>query len=402
MTSDRRNKPLIYQNPSPINGVGEMFNDLPSKTIRLLRFPLAVAVVFAHEISRRETGGQILQIDWLNFSGMELYNCIRILISNVIVLGARPCFFIISGFLFFKNITIWKNRFYIDKIKRRFTTLIIPYLLWILIPVTLKAIYFFFLFDGSFELFKSELLENGILKIFWDYHDFGTSCNNIFGTPVYSYFPYNPPLWFLRDLIMLTFLAPLVYFFIKYSKIAGIIVLGICYYTQVWIYISGFSIDAFFFFSLGAYFSINNKNMMLELQKSKLLWLFIAIITMFLSLYFAGSNNYDFFRRIYIIAGSITAINIATVIVKRDNKIWDTPLITFLSKTSFFIFAAHTVGLMRLSNHITNIILKWDNLFFLIIRYFTAPLICVSLCIALYYIASKTFPKLLKILTGSR
>jgi hypothetical protein len=71
---------------------------LQSQTIRLLRLPLAVAVVFTHNIFKpEEVYTSISQIDWLNISGMDVYNSIRYLVSHLIARCARPCFYIFSA-----------------------------------------------------------------------------------------------------------------------------------------------------------------------------------------------------------------------------------------------------------------------------------------------------------------
>ena len=376
-------------------------DELQSKTIRWLRFPLAIAVVFAHDFARGEVYAHLSTIDWLNLSISDTYNIIRELLSDIIARGARPCFFIFSGFLFFNNIGKWSKQTYFDKIKRRFFTLIIPYILWNIIPILVKGFFLLKQFDGSLTIWLNELWENGILKIFWNYHDWTGVSKNIFGILIPYYYPCNYPLWFIRDLIILAFLAPLIFYFIKYTKFAGVIALGICFITQIWLTIPGFSIDAVFFYSIGAYFSINGKNMIKELQTGWIIWLIIAVIAMFFSLFLTGSKVF-FFRTIFVAFGSITFINIVSLLLERGRISADSAAVSFLSKTSFFIFAAHSVCLLSWAILLVNTVIQSNNTFLLIVKYLLAPFVCVIFCITVFYIMKKITPKLLNLITGSR
>ena len=92
------------------------------KAFHLLRFPLFVLVVYIHTM------------DWnLHNSGpfaWKLYDNIRILISGIIGHAAVPTFFIISGYLFFLSKDTFDFETYLSKLKRRFTTLFVPYIIW--------------------------------------------------------------------------------------------------------------------------------------------------------------------------------------------------------------------------------------------------------------------------------
>jgi len=371
--------------------------EIQSKTIRLLRFPLAVAVVFTHAVSGHEVNAHMSQVDWQNLTGMDIYNIIRYTVSLLIARGARPCFYIFSGFLFFHKMIEWNRPLYFEKIKRRIKTLVIPYLLWNIIPIVITAVLLFRHMDGSLAKWMNELWAGGILKIFWNYYEYGAG-NNIFGYPIPSYFPYNDPLWFVRDLIMMSFLSPLIYYYVKYTKIVGIVVLGICYYTQVWIYIPCFKIDAFFFYSLGAFFSIQGKNLIVELRKGMAFWLIVAVITMLIKMYDTESRIVFLF----IIALTVTIINIASWLLEHGRINADHAFVSFLSRTSFFVFAVHTVFLLGWSQRFVNFIITSDSVFYLIIKYFSETIVCVVVCVGLYYLTHKIAPKLLNVLTGSR
>ena len=356
--------------------------ELQSKTISWLRFPLAIAIVFHHSVDSTHLREVVSQINYAHLSGLDICNFFRWLISDILCRIATSCFCIFSGFLFFYKTKEWNKIIYFKKVKRKSKTLLLPYVLWNIIPVALMLFYAFIRFDGSLSTSMYELYEKGIYKIFWNFYD--------------GFYPYNIPLWFLRDLIVVAFLSPLVYYFVKYAKIFSLLILGFFFYTNFWFPVV--SIRALFFFTLGAYFSIHGKNMIMELRKGKWFWYLATFITLILSVYFKVNQLNDHFYLFFNLTGCITTMLIASHLLERGTVTVN----PFLSKTSFFIFATHNVLLLWYSIKFLDIILISDTAFILILKYFLAPLICVGLCLGIYYAAQKTVPKVLAILTGSR
>ena len=356
--------------------------ELLSKTIAWLRFPLAVAIVFVHTVNSNEIREYVSTIDYSILSDMDFYYLTCYLFSEVIFRVATSCFCIFSGFLFFYKLKEWNRNIYFQKIKRKTRTLVIPYILWNIIPIVLAVLRAFMKFDGSLSIYLNELLGNGIFRIFWNYQD--------------GLYPYNVPLWFLRDLIIVVFLSPLVYYFVKYTKYYSLFILGFFFSQDLWFPVV--SIRALFFFTIGACFSIHGKNMIVELRKGKWLWLSVSIITIVLLMCYNGSDNSHYFYVLFQIAGCITTINIASRLLESGRVV----VHPFLSKTSFFIFASHCFALLWSIQKMVNIIIDYNNAFILTIKYFMVPTICVCVCLVVYYAAQKTIPRLLGILTGSR
>ena len=113
---------------------------------------------------------------------------------------AVPMFFVLSGISFFKD---YANKKYLDKIKSRVFTLIIPFLLW-------NTIWMFF------NIFCTAFLS----EYFTGRESFTISFINILkGIFLYGC---NLPFWFMFHLIILSFCAPLVYLLIR-NKYIGIL-----------------------------------------------------------------------------------------------------------------------------------------------------------------------------------
>ena len=121
--------------------------------------------------------------------------------SRSITRFAVPMFFMMSGIAFFKD---YNNKKYLSKIKSRMFTLVIPYLLWNTIWM-LWEIFTSYSFLARFSTSTAPfpLTAGSILKGIFFY-----GCNT--------------PFWFIFNLIVFSFAAPLVFLIIK-NKYAGIL-----------------------------------------------------------------------------------------------------------------------------------------------------------------------------------
>ncbi len=160
-----------------------MIEEKISKKIKIISLLLIVMVIFLHSYN-------IFGHATFNFREDSYFSFINIFIQNMISQGlsriAVPIFFIISGFLFFQNFNISS---YKDKLFKRVYTLLIPYLFW----TSLGVLIYFILQSTPIisKFFTTDLIKNLSMK------------ELVVSTWI------NPkiyPLWFLRDLIILTIL----------------------------------------------------------------------------------------------------------------------------------------------------------------------------------------------------
>ena len=104
---------------------------LQSEVISWLRFSFACLIVMIHV-----DGNQIYE----GFSGVwtgGIFDSFHIIFAQGICRIAVPCFFMISGFLYFSKLEKWDKRVYFEKEKKRVRTLLIPYILWNAIAIAL-------------------------------------------------------------------------------------------------------------------------------------------------------------------------------------------------------------------------------------------------------------------------
>ena len=136
--------------------------------ISYLHFIMSVLVILIHSINNETRFEKFFSID----SGIGQF--------------AVPLFFIISGFLFFRNIKSVNDA--VAKLKRRVYTLLIPYLLWNLIYYAIHL-----------------LLKPGN----------GISMGEIIDA-AFTY-KYNPSFWFMYQLILLSIISPILYYLFNMS-----------------------------------------------------------------------------------------------------------------------------------------------------------------------------------------
>jgi hypothetical protein len=249
---------------------------------------------------------------------------------------AVPSFYIISGFLFFYSLQNWNTKTYIHKIQRRVNTLIVPYLLWNIIPVFLILLR---VVGGSiiaqqgvsFPAIISVLTDNVSYHTFWDIH-----------RDDYMFLPMNMPLWFLRELILLVFVSPFIYVFIRYAKSIGIILLVILYLSGVSVpYVRSQFFFALVFYTLGSWTAINLRYEKLFAGIRNYSWVLhifslICVVLATFSFLSAGSMTEPILR-VFRFVGSASLFFIVYSIVKKFDFSFNDRLL----KSTFFIYAAH-------------------------------------------------------------
>jgi hypothetical protein len=339
------------------------------------------------------------------FSGMDVYNIIRIIVREIASI-CNSGFFLFSGFLFFHNINILDKTIYFRKLKTRINTLLIPYLLWNIISVIIRPVIIIggrlIKKDEDWDrilIFFNELLDKGIWNIFWHYNTWGTG-TNILGWSRPSMGPFSIPMWFLQTLIILTILTPIIFLICQYLKKYGLLLLGLLYYTGIWISIPGFRIAPIFFFTLGAYFGIYKKNLVSELRKYKLFWYITSILTLLPSVYYDydGHTTYNYFTPVFLLATVISAVNIVSFFIEKG-KISQNRTLT---KATFFVYGVHTVLVLSIVSLIFDIIFTSKSPIILTIRYFTVPIATAYVCVLIYCMMEKIMPKMLGLLSGNR
>ncbi len=337
-----------------------------SKSIDLLRIPLACLIVLGHSNPIRFI--PIVKGNPYLFDYTVIQYPIT-LFSYILFSVAVPLFFFISGFLFFYYTEGFNMDIYKCKIEKRISTLLIPYIVWNIffgVPSVIKNV-----LSGNFK---------GILDLLIGiWVEPGQIPNITLGTMTT---PIDSPLWFLRDLFVTMLLAPVIYRIVKRKRIFVCVIAMLLFWFILGLkyqyLFPGLSIPALLFFSIGAYVGINKINFIEVLNRPNLsiyiciLWFTFALIDLFTSYYYNVGNSLRFIDGItivhnvmiflgigaYFIVASKFAISLChephSLEIKGSSKYFLTKMrnkiFNNMGGASFVIFAVHMPFISKLYN----------------------------------------------------
>lgn len=356
---------------------------LLSKVIEYLRFPLIVGVVFIHNFSSAITVGGVE----IGATGdLPMFYYVSNLFSQVLARVAVPLFFFISGFLFFYKVENFNTPVYLSKLRKRFKTLLIPYLFWNLLFVGLYILVNHLPYVNQFFAGKEHNMVDVLIGAVDEK-----------GTMTY---PLAYQFWFIRDLIVCVVLSPLLYWIVTKTHHLGIILLGIGWfvgYQIPYIGIRGFSTTALFFFSLGAWFSCHRKDLIATVRDLK--WIaFIYPVLVIADLLTKEQQYNDYIHNAGILAGIVFCFLLVASLIE-NNRIRTVPL---LSSASFFIFAVHDPWLLSQLRKLIFMAVHPESDIAVTLLYFAVVIIVVAIAVGLYYIIKRLMPSFTALITGGR
>lgn len=347
-----------------------------SKTLTLLKGFAIILVVMIHCDVRNGMGVEHL-------SGLDLY---MQGLTRVIVINAVPLFFFISGYLFFLKKDTYQNKW-----KKRFKSLVIPYIIWCIIGFMIPFMFqqvlgLGYLFKGGEGHLKpiAEFEAWDYLKMFWNIRD---------GAPILS------TLWFLRNLILLVALTPIFHFLATRLKWGFPVLLAANYliFHQNFLCLS--SADMFFF-GMGNWLvlSSNSEGGVLLLDKQKYNWLFpiwLLAFTVDLIAYYYDTQE-TLARNIFVVIDCMLMYRLMRTAVDK----WDMTWLVKISTASFFIYLFHEPWLGYMQGMSFKFIHPTGFFCYLMPWFF-----CVlggGYSYVAYLILKRFAPKLLNAMTGAR
>jgi len=364
-------------------------DELQSKTIDFLRFPLIVGVVFIHTDFSDIVMAGVKQI---SFASYPIFSHIFFLFSKVIFEVCVPLFFFISGFLFFYKTATFSTEIYLQKLKKRVRSLLIPYIFWNLLVILFLLLAQTFL-SGSLVSGRNKLITDySLLDWLWSFWD--TSQVN---PHLNKSLPINSPFWFIRDLMVVVLFSPIVFILIKKLKTYAVIIMGLLWIFNPFFYLPGLSTVSFFFFTAGAYFSINNKNFVSGMRPMLPIVVPLYILLVAAQLFFLGSRWWVDLYCAGIIIGLITTVSIATHFIGKES--WRTN--TFLANSSFFIFAYHRLPLVFIIKFLFKV-LKPQSEGLLLFLYLACPTVIIVLGLVIYSLLKQFWPRFTAMISGGR
>ena len=276
-----------------------------------ISFLLSILVFFIHSYFAQDIGdGSFISI--VNHKVSYFFSC-------SITKFAVPMFFMLSGMTFFKD---YDNKKYFKKIKSRVFTLVIPYLLWNTIWM-LWQIFTSYSFLAKFSTGEPySLTFTSILKGVFFY-----GCNT--------------PFWFIFDIIVFSFAAPLVFLIIRNKYIGILAIIGLSIASLFGIYVP----EAVFYYPMSAvfyllgaiigyhFFDVASKKSSKPLKIASVVFLFAYILAKNIVPQELQIDNYLLQTVVYTLA-SFSLWNIVDVFVERIKP-------RTIYRRSFAIYAMH-------------------------------------------------------------
>lgn len=364
-------------------------DELQSRTIDFLRFPLIVGVVFIHTDFSDIVMKGVKQISFVDY---PLFSHIFFLFSKVIFEVCVPLFFFISGFLFFYKTAGFSMEIYLRKLKNRVRSLLVPYVFWNLLVILFLLLAQTFL-SGSLVSGRNKLITDySLLDWLWSFWD--TSQVNPHSE---KSLPVNSPFWFIRDLMVVVLFSPIVYILIKKLRTYAVIILGLLWIFNPFFYLPGLSTVSFFFFTAGAYFSINNKNFVSGMRPMLSIVVPLYVLLVVAQLLFLNKSWWVDLYCAGIGIGLIATVSVVAHFIGKES--WRTN--RFLANSSFFIFAYHRLPLVFVIKFLFKL-LKPQSEVLLLFLYFFCPVIIIVFGLMIYSFLKQFWPRFMAIVSGGR
>ena len=340
------------------------------EVIRQLRLPMIVLVTFAHSYGGVEDGFSLLTSEW------NTYEFLKILVSQTLVKVAMPVFFIMSGYLFFANVDKWDVATYKKKMLRRVKTLLIPYLIWnLLMAVKLKT------FSWS---------------MFWAYWEPAGSQIDWFGQEQLMTAPANMPLWFLRDLMVVSMLTPIIYILVRWLGYWLMGLLTILYLSGVCAFIPGLSAYAIYFFTFGAFLSICKMDLVASLKRVEMPAYVLSVLFAVSMLLTYNTLIFSSLMLCFRLTGAIAVFCMASRILTSTQG----RIPSVVCDSAYLIYLAHYVFIFSFIDA-TFFALFGTSIPALSIHYLLCPLIKVAIFVGVYIIYRRLFPHAFRHMSNS-
>lgn len=338
-------------------------------TLQIMKFFLILGVVMIH--SNVLAGISLNDNTDISHSGIFIMRLIPGAICQVCV----PCFFILSGYLYFHNFHNLTFNNYLNKNRRRVKTLLIPYILWNIIGLILLFVKHYYLDIPAYAVInEGKISISGLILGFWNFH---------------HGLPYAFAFWFIRNLIIFVILSPIGYIIGK-SKPGFIIFILIIAISNTYLY-------GFEYFVIGAFIALNRVNIF---SLPKILAIISSIICFFLFIaeatWFISHNESTLLIR--NAAAFITILYIArcTTSVYVSHPIFRT-----LVASTFFIYAIHQFFCTITRNFYISIF-GLESFTGITLSFLASWLTLVLISIIIWLIIKTISPRTAAILSGGR
>lgn len=313
---------------------------------------------------------------------MKIPVVVRCCIAGVFGPCAVPMFYTISGYLFFYGVKDIRKVYY--KIKKRIKTLIIPFIIAaIFFPLFFMMMEFV---PGATEHINSE----SFIKKFSE-----LTFSKIIVSLLYDSgngMPWAYHLWFMRDLIIIVALSPMLFYIKKWANYWSIVViLGMYFLFPHISFLYGM-----YWFVAGS-FVLNNLG---KLPKRVTLLLFGGFLLIAIYRVFSSYDTGIYLRVFEISLGVSSLWSIYDILITDRFRLISSPLLNTACKFTFFLYLYHEPGFHIIVKGIPLIL--GDNWFGYTMSFLLSPIIMALIGIGIGFVIKKFFPAFYGILVGGR
>ncbi len=341
-----------------------------SAAITWLRFPLIFLIILLHCYS-------VVKLDGPRDTYFKASYPFSLWLGETGV----PGFFFISGYLFYLS-----KKTYIQKLNTRIHTLLVPYLLWNAILLSLYLIAYAAGYPQNIN-YRS-ITEYGLIdyiRLFWDR---GTYDNG-------NFVPLLCPFWYIRNLLIMSLLSPLFYYFIKYGRELFLLIVSAWWMMT---YHNAFIPQTILFFSLGAYFSILSINPLEWITNNKklilILFAIFALSDIAMHIIYSTPINLQVHRLALI-------FNVPTLLLLADFCVRRGCTTQLLPSAAFIAFALHYPFVVLLRKFCAIQFTTASDLTHIVL-YIICVITATILSLFFYFVLERYFPKLTNLLSGNR
>lgn len=332
----------------------EFLSNSLSDAIHFLRWPMILMVICIHVDCVRPN-------EYVTF-----------FIKNICSM-AVPVFFVISGILFFKDGLTFES--YIHKLRKRIHTLLIPYIAWNTIAISVIAL-------SHIEFYKFTI--GNVLAGLWD--------SNYSFIESKSHAPMDFPLWYIRDLMVCCILSPLFFIVIRYSSLILPVALLVFWILDINTNVVGLSINSMAFYALGCWIA-TKKN---DISYVNLRWLSFLVLSVSIALpiavFYETISLNALLRNYLVLILVISVFPIARWI--NQHFISASRIVTMLGSSVFCLYALHALIIKPISR-ICYSVISYDNFMPFLVSFYLTTIACM---LAFYFISK--FKTLNLILNG--
>lgn len=303
-----------------------------------------------------------------------------------------PLFFLISGYLFFQSKEPETLRGFGLKLKGKVGRLLIPYLCWLTIGWAVLL---------ATDSIPADFSARGFYRMYWSIETY---------RELRSWLGYNFPMddypgalismWFVRDLMIVMLLSPLIAWTIRRAgKYAVALIIGL-YAVRLGIPVSGFGFHALIFFSLGAALCKRGYSLSKAgsgwIGKAAIFTLIILLCLWVRDFRISGTRD-ALLEQGITLCGIPAFLYIGRIAAESRNRL--NKSICNLAGTSFFIYAIHP---LLLPHPVLLSPLKRLPGIASVSAYLLLTVAVFFLAILLYHALGKSAPRLFALLNGQK